>query len=275
MMNYPRHLIRVSLAFLKRDFLVAASYRASFLMDFVSIGARVATFFFIAKMFGASSAPFMSEFGGDYFPFVLIGLAFGDYFRAAMDGLSGSISAEQSEGTIEVLLLSPRPFSAILLASSLGDFVIISLRVLAYILAGSLLFGFSLGNANLASFFVSLVLTILSFSALGIFSAAFLLVFKRGDPVNFAISGLSRLLGGVYFPVAVLPGWLHGLSSLIPMTHALSALRKSILMGSGISEIYPELAALSIFAAVLLPASVLCFNLALKRTKLNGSLLFT
>ncbi|MBF0217731.1 MAG: ABC transporter permease [Candidatus Omnitrophica bacterium] len=274
-MKMEHGLIRMSMAFLKRDLLVAASYRASFMMDFVSIAARVATFFFIAKMFGPSSAPFMAEFGGDYFPFVLIGLAFGDYFKAAMDGFSGNISTEQSEGTIEVLLLSPRPLSAIMIAGSLGDFVVISIRVLAYIIAGSLLFGFTLGNINFASFFVSLVLTILSFSALGILSAAFLLVFKRGDPVNFAVSGLSRLLGGVYFPIAVLPGWLHGLSYLLPITHALSALRKSILMGSGITEIYPELAALLVFASVLLPASVLCFNLALKRTKLNGSLLFT
>jgi ABC-2 type transport system permease protein len=40
---------------------------------------------------------------------------------------------------------------------------------------------------------------------LGIISAAFIMRFKKGNPVTWMVATASELLGGVYFPIDVLP----------------------------------------------------------------------
>ena len=57
------------------------------------------------------------------------------------------------------------------------------------------------------------------------------LAFKRADPSSWLVQGLSYLLGGVYYPVAVLPEWGQTLANILPITHALEAMRKLLLLG--------------------------------------------
>ena len=68
--------LKKAAAFIKRDFLTEISYKSSFLMNVIGIFFSAFTFFFIAKLFGKAAAPHLQEYGGDYFPFVLIGIAF-------------------------------------------------------------------------------------------------------------------------------------------------------------------------------------------------------
>jgi ABC-2 type transport system permease protein len=58
-------------------------------------------------------------------------------------------------------------------------------------------FGVDRGNANLFDAMIILILTIICFCSLGIISASFIMIFKRGDPVNWVFGSVSALLGGV------------------------------------------------------------------------------
>ena len=62
-------------AFLVRDFHEITSYRLSFLLDLGSIFFRAFTFFFVSQLLGDSVAPMLAAYNGDYFAFVIIGLA--------------------------------------------------------------------------------------------------------------------------------------------------------------------------------------------------------
>ena len=267
--------LRKLLAFLKRDFLINSSYRLSFLLDFISIFASVATFFFVSKLFGEGASKYLEEFGGDYFSFVLIGLAFSGYLSAALSSFSQVIHYEQSEGTLEILLMSPTSIGTILLLGAVWNFFFVSLRVMIYLFLGWLIFGFNLSKINLISSLVILFLTILSFSALGVLSASFILVFKRGNPINWVLNGISRFLGGVYFPVKVLPQGLQKISYLLPITYALRGMRKSIVMGASLKEVKVEIACLTLFFLILLPIAIFSFKLALRQAKKHGSLLYS
>lgn len=68
-------------------------------------------------------------------------------------------------------------------------------------------FGVNLGNGNYLGVLVVLILTIVAFSGLGIMAASFIMVTKRGDPVTTLVGGVGLLLGGVYYPVELLPSW--------------------------------------------------------------------
>jgi ABC-2 type transport system permease protein len=214
----------------------------------------------------------LDEYGGDYFPFVLLGLAFSTYMMLGLQTFSETIREGQVMGTLEIMLLSPTKLSTILLSSSLWAYGFGSLRVLLFLVFGSLIFGVSFAQANLLTTFVVLILSVLSFASVGIISAAFIMVLKKGDPIAWALSGLSTLLSGVFYPVAVLPEWLQKISAVLPLTYALNAARQSVLLGSSIYEVRFDIFALLIFSAVLLPISLLSFRLAVKRAKVEGSL---
>ncbi len=262
------------MSFLKRDFLVNSSYRLSFFLDFTTIIASVTTFFFVSKLFGEGASKYLKDSGGDYFSFVLIGLAFSGYLSTALSSFTRTISNEQSEGTLEILLLSPTSIPTILICGATWNFLFISLKVALYLILGWLVFGFDLTKINLLSTAAVLILTIISFSSLGILSASILLVFKRGDPINWAMGGVSRLFGGVYFPVKVLPACLQKISFILPITYTLQAMRKSIITGASLKELIPELSSLAIFCLIFFPISIFSFKLALRKAKKHGSLLY-
>lgn len=122
---------------------------------------------------------------------------------------------------------------------------------------------------------IILMLTIISFSSLGIISAWSVLVFKRGDPINWLFNGLSRFLGGVYFPISVLPLWVQKISLFLPLTHSLEGVRKSLILGTSVKELLPQIFALSIYALIFLPLGILGFKAAIKKAKKDGSLIYT
>lgn len=256
------------LAFLKRDFLIEVSYRFNFLLSLVGVVFSVAVFYFLGRIVPAEA---VGPSADDYFSFVLVGMAFAVYLRTGLTAFSESIREEQMMGTLEAMLTTPTSHTTIVLSSSLWRFVFSSVTVLAYLLLGAA-FGISFGGANIPGALVILVLTVISYSALGIISASFIMVFKRGDPVNFLVSNLSILLGGVYFPITVMPGWLQFFSKLLPIYYSLEGMRGALLKGESLSGLAGEILALVIISVVLLPLSLLLFRLAVNHARRTGTL---
>ncbi len=112
-----------------------------------------------------------------------------------------------------------------------------------------------------------------SFSSLGIMSASFIMVLKKGDPLSWIFTNLSWLLGGVYFPIAVLPGWVQKFSYLLPITYSLEGMRLALLKGYTLRELLPSIIPLLIFTVIMLPVSMWVFKYAVKRAKVDGSLI--
>ena len=144
--------------------------------------------------------------------------------------------------------------------------------MLVYLFFGVAFFGLQIAQANLLSVFVVLFITVLAFSSFGILSAAFVLVHKRGDPFSFVFGSLSAFLGGVYYPVTILPKFLQFSSDLLPLTYSLRALRHAILLGEPVTRLGYDLSVLTLFAAAGIPLSLIFFNRALSRAKDEGSL---
>jgi len=265
-------LLRKPLAFIRRDIIEEASYKLAFLLRLGGIFFASFTFFFLSKLIGKAAVPYLERYGGDYFSFVLIGIAFSGYLQVALSGFSRSIREAQMKGTLEAVLVTQTGIPTIVFCSSLYSFIWTSLTVVVYLLVGVIVFGVRMNGANVLGAFLVLVLTIASFSGVGIISASFVMVFKRGDPLAFAISGASFLLGGVYYPIAVLPEWLQKISYFLPIRHSLEGMRLCLLRQASFKMIAPSLAALVGFAAVLLPVGFLCFQHAVKKAKIDGSL---
>lgn len=177
------------------------------------------------------------------------------------------------QGTLEAILVTPTSVATILFSSSLYNFTMTSLRVFVYLVMGVILFGLELHVTSLPAFLVIMVLTVLSFSGIGLISAAFIIVFKQGSPIDWVMGAVSSLLGGVFYPVSVLPSWLEPFSSLLPITYALEAMRHILLNGATLVEVGDKALALAVFAALLLPAGLVAFGYGLKTARREGSLI--
>ena len=144
-------------AFIKKDVSLAISYRLSFALQFFGILLTVATFYFLSTLVGGAMAEHLEEYGGEYFPFVLLGLAFSTYMMLGMETFAEKIREGQMMGTLEMMLLSPTRLSTILVASSLWAYIFGSLRVFVFLFLGAIVFGVSFGQANILAAVVILI----------------------------------------------------------------------------------------------------------------------
>jgi ABC-2 type transport system permease protein len=256
----------------RRDLAVARSYRAAFLIEIFQALFGSAGFYFLSRFVESPALERSLPPGTNYFSFALVGIAFFDYLSVGLSTFDSSLQEARQNGTLENLLVTQTSLPVILAGSSLYPFVLMSLRTAIYIGWGAVLFGFPLQGANWLGALLVLGASVLAFSGLGILSASYLLIFKRGNPVNWAILGLSSVVGGMMYPISVLPVWLQYVARLIPVTYSLEGMRAAILGHASTRELLPSIAGLLLFAALLLPISFAIFSWALRRTKVTGTL---
>jgi ABC-2 type transport system permease protein len=261
----------LALAFLKRDFLIAYSYKTAFVMQMMSIFFTVPMFFFIGKLFGEVGSDFLEQYEGDYFAFLLIGMALLDYLAVSLGSFGKSLRESQLMGTLELVLLSPTSLAKVLTYSSLWVYLFTTVRFTLYLTVGMAL-GLDLKSSNLIGAVAVLMLGVLTFAPFGILSASLIMLIKRGGGLTVVVSAASLFCGGVLYPTSVLPDWVQPISQMLPLTHTLEGMRNALLNGHSMYELLDTLLILALFAVVLLPFSLICFWAAVRRTKKTGTL---
>jgi ABC-2 type transport system permease protein len=211
------------------------------------------------------------EYGG-FLPFSVIGLGTMNFFMASYASFANALRAEQTMGTLESILMAPLELPTLVLASASWGLLGSVGSAVAFIGGGAWLYGIPLPG-NLGAGLLIIVLTTLVFVGIGVLSASFTMVWKRGDPVGPLISATFFLLGGIIYPPKILPSWLAFVSQLLPVTHGVEALRQVLLQGHTLADVSAQLWILVGFAAVLLPGSLLAFGLAVRRATRDGTLL--
>lgn len=265
--------LKKPLAFLYKDFINETSYKFAFVTQIFGIFLSVLSFFFLSKLIGGAAASYLESYGGDYFSFVLVGIALGGYLQVSLRGFATIIRNAQTLGTLEALLVTQTSIPTIILSSTIYSFLLTSFRIVIYLLFGILFLGFNISKANYPGAIIILGLTIICFSSFGVLSASFIMVFKKGNPMNWAFTGVSWLLGGVYYPISVLPEWVQKISFFLPITHSLEGMRQALINGADLTQLAPSIMALILFSVVMIPVSLWAFNYAVIKAKEYGSLI--
>lgn len=260
-------------AFVHKDYLVESSYKMAFALSMIGSFFPLITFFFIGELVGNNSGDTLARYGGDYFSFALVGLAFSRYFQLAISTFSSSMQRAQMAGCLEAILSSRTDPRAVVIYSSVYSFLSSAAQLIFMFLAGVLFFGFSFSAMNIPAFLLTLVFALLTFIGMGVLSAAGTIVFKKGEPFAWFFGAFSSLFGGVYFPIEIMPDWLEGISVIVPIRYALEALRLSILKGYSIDMISDHLFVLGGMAVVLFTLSVQAFQWAVEKGKRDGTLM--
>lgn len=246
-------------AITRRDAILFVSYRAQFVSQFLTPFFSLAIFYYISKLFTPSSV----DSPGGYFGFVVIGLVIVQILTISIGVMPVVVRQELVSGTIERFLVSAHgPVNGILGAMLFPMVNALFSGALMLILA-TLFFGLPLAATAGLAIPVALLGT-LAFMPFALFLVGLVMAFKQvSSASSFIVTGVA-IIGGLYFPIALLPDWIEWTSEVQPFTSATDLLRH-LLVGTPLehsAEI--ELLKLVLFALVLLPVSLYCLRRAIR-----------
>ncbi len=256
-------------AVVRRDLSIQLSYQLELLMRAEAVLAGCATLFFLGHLVPQGH---LGPYRGGYFEFALLGLVVTSFSSLGLRAFTSTISGEQREGTLEIVIAGPVRLSVLMAGVLIVPLGLTVLELLVYIGFGVGAIGAGLRASGLLLALPVLIVTVTSFSVLGIFSAAIVLVSKRGDPVVTLVSQAASFLGGAVFPVTLLPSWAQAAAHGVPAYYSLQGLRGALLGDASWSEILFNTGVLAAFTVALLPVSLWALRRALAFTRATGTL---
>jgi ABC-2 type transport system permease protein len=259
-------------AFARREFVSMSGYRAAFATRIAGFFFAVVGMVYFSRFVSATANPHMAAYGGNYLGFLAIGFLAAELQTVGLQGLSRRVRTAQIMGTLEAELATPAPAWMVLGTAPVYEFGTAALRSAAYLWAATWVVGLELPRTNVVTVVVAVPLVLAAFIGLGLFTAGGTMLVRHTNPVAVIFGSLSVFLSGVLYPLSVLPAWLRAAGHLLPLTHVLIVLRGAFLTGASPAAVRGSLAALAIFAAVLIPAGTATFAYALRRARVDGSL---
>ena len=259
---------RAVLALARRDVLIYASYRLIMTLDLWIGFLDVVVYYFISETFAGATTESLGA-APSYFAFALVGIAVTVVIQAAALGIATKIREEQLTGTLEALVGQPLRTTEMALGLCGLPFAISTVRVAVYLLFGALAFGLDLSHTDWLGFAMMLLATAAAMSAIGIATAAVVLVIKRGATVSGLVIFAMSLAGGAFFPVAVLPDWVEAIGKVVPPRFAFDGFRSALFEGSGWEG---DALMLAVFSVVALPVAIWVFGRGMFHARRTGTL---
>jgi ABC-2 type transport system permease protein len=259
-------------AFLRRDLLIALSYRVAFAGDLLQLGMQAVIFYFIGRLVDPATLPAYGGTRATYLEFVAIGLVLSVVVALMLERVATAIRQEQLMGTLECLLATPTATTTIQVGSAAFDLLWVPVRMAVFLLILVVGFGLDVNSAGILPALVLLLGFVPFVWGLGLAAAGAILTFRRGAGVTGLAVTVLGVAAGAYFPLSVLPGWLETAARANPLAIALDGMRATLLGDAGWGAIAHDLLILMPAAALALVAGAAAFQLALARERRNGTL---
>ena len=241
-----------AIGIVQRDAAVFISYRLRFASQVASTLFTLLIFYYVSRLvrFGMFRRP------DDYFAFATVGFVIFGVLTSALSAAPASLRQELVAGTFERLAVSPFGPVAGVLSMLIFPFAYAVVHGIVSLLLAAALFGLPLQWPSAVLAVPVAVLGVLAFLPFGILIAAAVVVLKQAMAAGSLIVAGISLVAGLYFPVALLPGWIEWASQVQPFTPAVNLLRH-LLVGTPLdSSPWVQVVKLALFAAVLIPLAV-------------------
>jgi ABC-2 type transport system permease protein len=249
-----------ALGILRRDAAIFVSYRLRVVSQLASTLFVLLLFYYLSRLVRVDMFPSAD----DYFAFAAVGVVIFGVLTSTLAAAPATLRQELVAGTFERLVVSPFGAVAGVLSMLLFPFAYAIVHGVVSLLLAALVFGLPLEWPSAALALPVALLGVLAFLPFGVLIAAAVVVLKQAMAAgNFLVAGIS-VVAGLYFPVALLPGWIEWASEVQPFTPAVDLLR-NLLVGTPLeSSAWGEVAKLALFAAALIPPSVWLLHQAVR-----------
>ncbi len=251
---------------MRRDAILFVSYRTQVVSQFLGPLFTITLFYYISHIITAKTI----RSPGGYFGFVIVGLVIVQILTISLGILPVTVRQELVSGTIERFLVSAHgPVNGIL---GTMLFPLINAMLTGALMLGfaTLIFGLPLATTAVLAIPVSL-LGMLAFTPFAFILVSLVMAFKQvSSATQFIIAGVA-IVGGLYFPIAVLPGWIRWASEVQPFTPAADLLRHLLVDTPLAHSAVVDLLKLIGFAALLLPAGFMLLRVAIRYGQRTGT----
>ena len=171
-----------------------------------------------------------------------------------------SIVREKEKGTMEVLLVSPVRPIMIIVAKAVPYLMLAFSILIIILLMAHFVLGVPLAGSLIWIIAISLVYILLAL-ALGMLISNV----AKTQLAALLMSAMVLLmpvvmLSGMLFPVESMPTVLQWLSAIVPPRYYISAMRKLMIMGVGLGDVFKEFVILAGMTALLLAVALAKFN---------------
>ena len=171
-----------------------------------------------------------------------------------------SIVREKEKGTMEVLLVSPTKPLMMIIAKAVPYLVLAFVILIVILLMATFVLGVPVKGSLFWIFVISTIYILLALS-LGLLISTV----AKTQLVALLLSAMVLLmpiimLSGMIFPIESMPQILQDVSVIIPTRYYTSAMRKLMIMGVGIEEVYFELTVLISMLIGLMSLALAKFN---------------
>lgn len=175
-----------------------------------------------------------------------------------------SIVREKETGTMEVLLISPIRPLFIIIAKAVPYFTLSFINLLTILLLSVFVLEVPVAGSLLALVMISLLFIFVSLS-LGLLISSV----TRTQVAAMLASGLvlmmpTMVLSGMIFPIESMPWVLRVIANILPARWYIKAIRKLMIQGVSVMEIYREIVVLLVMAGILITISIRNFKYRLE-----------
>ncbi|MFK3984040.1 ABC transporter permease [Micromonospora sp. NPDC050397] len=160
-------------------------------------------------------------------------------WSSVLFGSGGAIQNQRWQGTLEMIMLAPRPPALVILPITLATALTGTYAMVATLLWGRLLYGIPLDFAHPLAFAVAVPGCILSLGMFGLLLAATFVLMRNANALANTLEYPIWLLSGMLVPITVLPGWTTPLAAVLPTTWGARAVREA---ATGSGPVWPALA---------------------------------
>jgi ABC-2 type transport system permease protein len=199
-----------------------------------------------------------------YFEFLAPGMMMMVVMFAVMTGLPRAISHEKEAGTFDGVLVAPTSRFSIIMGKTIAQSVRGVIQGVIVLILALALFGVTVNGSILLVVFL-LLLGIFSFIGLGIVITSAAADEETASTIMMVLQFPMMFLSGVFFPIQQMPWYMQYISKALPLTYAIQAMRKVVVLGAGPGDIMLEIGVLLVFGIVLLAVSIPLFKKAMAR----------
>jgi ABC-2 type transport system permease protein len=136
-----------------------------------------------------------------------------------------AIDFERWQGTLEEVMAAPSKLIHVITGRSVSNALFGLTNMVAVLLIAAAGFRIPLGIAEPVLFTVSLVITLLSVSALGLIFASSFVLSRSAQVLTNGLETPLYIVSGSMFPIALLPFWIHPIAYVLGPTWGIDAIR--------------------------------------------------
>ena len=200
----------------------------------------------------------------NYFQFVAPGITAMVAMMSLMTGLPHAISFERDVGTLDGMLAAPVHRMSIVGGKVIAQTVRGMVEGLVALALAIFLFGVDV-HGSMALVLGLLLLTVFSIVGLGILITSLAGTEETATMIMMSLLFPMMFFSGVFFPLQLMPSFMQVIAQFFPLTHAVTALRRVVVLGAGISAISADVIILFGFGIVLLLVALVAFEWAMKQ----------